>query len=512
MPTDPLASFLLQRLSALFPELSNLDRAFSGVLQDDSRRIMPGDLFLALNGTRHRGADFIPQAREKQAALVLLESDQDELYWLDNLPVVSLQQLRARLGQWLAEAHGLHDPALHLIGITGTNGKTSVSHYIARLLEQLQQKAAVIGTVGIGAPDQLQTATHTTPGLLQLHQALADLKQQGFDYQALEVSSHALDQQRTAGVPFDVAVYTNLSRDHLDYHGTMQAYARAKALLFTDYPIRRAVINIDDHYGQTLLQQLEAQQPGRCISVSLSDEQADLYCRSIRANSAGFALQLAGRFGDSDLQLPLLGRFNISNALSAAAVLLALDFAPDAVFRALEQIQPVPGRMQQVAAGGGGPQVVVDYAHTPDALDNALQAVRAHLNGELCCVFGCGGDRDVGKRPLMAEVASRQADRLLLTSDNPRSEDPELILQHVLAGVTTQAVQVEKDRAKAIEQAIAQAGDNDVVLIAGKGHETYQEVAGVRHHFDDVEVALAALERRAAMSGCSNLTEENRSL
>lgn len=506
MASDRFVALVQKKVEELFPKLAGLP-ALEGLLCIDSRQVSSGDTFVALNGTYHRGFDFIPQAIAKGAGLILLESDQDEIYEIDQVPVVALNHLRHRLGEWLGEAGELKDSTLHLIGITGTNGKTSVSHYLARMLEGLQQKAAVIGTVGIGALDNLQIATHTTPDLVQLHKVMSELKQQGFCYQAMEVSSHALDQQRTAGVPFEIGVFTNLSRDHLDYHGTMAAYGEAKSHLFTQYPIRYAVINADDEYRAELERHIARSQSRPTIyRYSLTDSKADLYCAGCSANSRGFALTLDGRWGRFDLQLPLLGRFNVANALASAVTLLALGFQAQDVMAQLEAVQPVAGRMQLVQLGfqqgteniemakPEKPQVVVDYAHTPDALENALLAVKEHIQGRLWCVFGCGGDRDAGKRPLMAEVASRLADEVVVTSDNPRSEDPAHILAQVEQGLLKPATLSQVDRAEAIRRAINSASPEDVILIAGKGHETYQEVKSVRHHFDDVEQALLALQ------------------
>ncbi|SEF56102.1 UDP-N-acetylmuramoylalanyl-D-glutamate--2,6-diaminopimelate ligase [Oceanospirillum linum] len=508
MTSDRFVACVLEEVKALFPQLSER-KSPEGVLCIDSRCISEGDVFVALNGTRHQGLDFIPEAKTLGASLVLLESDCDDFYLVDRLPVVALKHLRQRLGHWLAQAGELSDNGLHLIGITGTNGKTSVSHYLAGMLEGLQQKAAVIGTVGIGAPGALRTATHTTPDLVQLHKVMSELKQEGYTYQAMEVSSHALDQLRTAGVPFEVAVFTNLSRDHLDYHGTMAAYGAAKSHLFIRYPIHYAVINADDAYSTTLEQSInQSDHHPRVYRYSLNDSKADLYCVSCRAEPSGFALSLAGRWGAFTVQLPLLGRFNVANALAAATTLLALGFTAADVMTQLEDVRPVAGRMQLVlplqVQHAPQPQVVVDYAHTPDALENALLAVKEHIQGRLWCVFGCGGDRDAGKRPLMAEVASRLADEVVLTSDNPRTEDPVHILSQVKHGLLKPAIFSSTDRAVAIRKAVMSADPEDVILIAGKGHEAYQDIQGVRHHFDDVEQARLALDLRSSENTKAN--------
>ncbi|WP_051206415.1 UDP-N-acetylmuramoyl-L-alanyl-D-glutamate--2,6-diaminopimelate ligase [Oceanospirillum maris] len=528
IPTDNrFVPYLQQKLVVLFPELlpeffsdRSTTPALTGLLRIDSRQIERHDIFVALNGTQHKGRDFIPSAIEKGAGLVLLESDVDTLYWVESIPIVALKDLRHRLGAWLAAAGELNTGSPHLIGITGTNGKTSVSHYLAQLLEMLGEKAAVIGTVGIGALNDLKTATHTTPDLIQLHQVLATLKRQDFNYQVMEVSSHALDQKRTAGVPFEVGIFTNLSRDHLDYHGTMAAYGAAKSALFTQYPLSVALLNADDAYYPELKATIASNNTDvRLLSYSLDKTDADLYCETLLAHPQGFQLTLNGRWGSFDVSLPLLGDFNVANALAATAVLFALGFKPDQVVAQLRQIKPVAGRMQLVsineALSGDNckdsnvnrlPKVVVDYAHTPDALENALLAVGGHIQGCLWCVFGCGGDRDAGKRPLMAEVASRLSDNVIVTSDNPRSENPADIVFQVEAGLIKPATLVDVDRQRAIEQAILRADTDDVILIAGKGHETYQEIQGVRHYFDDVDVAQAALRLRGHQALVSQTT------
>ncbi|WP_051228119.1 UDP-N-acetylmuramoyl-L-alanyl-D-glutamate--2,6-diaminopimelate ligase [Oceanospirillum beijerinckii] len=513
MPDRYLRS-ICSALQALFPHFFCPDN-LSGQLRLDSRQVQSGDLFIALQGSQLDGRRFIPAAIEQGAALVLVESDQDlcsfepavgddGLVNNKQAVVVELTDLRRRLGQWLFEASNINDPRFTLIGVTGTNGKTSVSHYLAQLLESLHKQTAVIGTVGIGALDSLKTATHTTPDLISLHQTLDQLFQQGFYHQAMEVSSHALDQQRTAGVPFTAAAFTNLSRDHLDYHGSMQAYGEAKLKLFQQPGLPLAVVNLDDAFAEQIMLKHSAEQ---CLTYSLSNSAADLYCQQITATTEGFQLQLAGRWGEHQLDLPLLGQFNIANVLSALLTLLGLGFDLQALYQSVSQLKPVPGRMQLVTTAQAedrkvdqaqdsgllqAPKVVVDYAHTPDALDNALRAVREHLQGRLWCVFGCGGDRDRGKRPLMAQAAEKLADCVVVTSDNPRTEDPQQIIADTCRGLSNPAVLVEVDRQRAIQQTLLLANADDVVLLAGKGHEAYQEIDTERFDFDDVEQAKQA--------------------
>lgn len=490
---------LKQQFSEPFLQQLTLTEVLSPALRLDSRQVQAGDLFIALKGSQQDGRSFIPAAAARGALLALVEADDDVAYLQSysdqSIVVVELSALRTRLGAWLAESTGLHQStASQLIGVTGTNGKTSVTHYLAQLLEGLQKTCAVIGTVGIGSIHQLQSASHTTPDLISLHKLVSELQHSGFAYQAMEVSSHALDQQRVAGIPFSVAIFTNLSRDHLDYHGDMHHYGMAKLKLFQRPALALSVVNLDDAFSSTILQY---QQAAECVSYSLHNPSADLFCTAIQALPDGFGLQLAGRWGVHDLKLPLLGEFNIANVLAALAALLGLGVQPQVLLPIVSQLKPVAGRMQLLSHPGLA-KVVVDYAHTPDALANALQAVKAHLTGRLICLFGCGGDRDRGKRPLMAAVAEQYADQVWVSSDNPRSEAPEQILADIKQGFSDVALlradflHIEVDRAEAIQQAVLSANAEDVVLIAGKGHENYQEIQGVRHHFDDVEQAKAA--------------------
>lgn len=489
--SDAYLQQICRSLVDLFPDLI-LPQVLTGRVRLDSRQVEVGDLFIALQGSQLDGRRFIDSAIKQGAGLVLVESEKNAFSYRDasstEIPIVELADLRALLGSWLFTAGGINPDAFNLIGITGTNGKTSVSHYIAQLLTQLKQQTAVIGTVGIGALDDLHTATHTTPDIVSLHRTLADLYQQGFTYQAMEVSSHALDQQRTAGAPFRAAVFTNLSRDHLDYHGSMEAYGEAKLRLFTSDNLALSIVNLDDDFSNQILSSQTAQQ---CFTYSLSNPKADLYCHQVQAVSNGFQIELNGRWGKRILVLPLLGDFNIANILAALLTLLGLGFDFERLLKIAESICSVPGRMQLVSSIDT-PLVIVDYAHTPDALENALQAIQQHIKGKLWCVFGCGGDRDIGKRPLMAEVAERLSDNVVITSDNPRSEVPELIIEQVCQGLSNKQARVEVDRQQAILQTVLQAGAEDVVLVAGKGHETYQEISGVRYSFDDVEQARLA--------------------
>jgi UDP-N-acetylmuramoyl-L-alanyl-D-glutamate--2,6-diaminopimelate ligase len=352
----------------------------------------------------------------------------------------------------------------------------------------------VLGTLGNGLVGERTEAKNTTPDAVVLQRELADYLRRGARAAAMEVSSHGLDQGRTAGIKFDVAVFTNLTRDHLDYHRTMEAYAEAKYRLFTARGVGRAVINVDDDWGRRFADRLRGS-PVDVIGYGLAGGR--LRASGVSQSEAGLRFRVEGDWGAGEVAAPVLGAFNVSNLLAVLGTLLASGVALDEAIAAARRLRPVPGRLERLG-GGGLPVAVVDYAHTPDALEKALGSLRPVVSpgGRLLCVFGCGGDRDAGKRPIMGEAATRLADHVIVTSDNPRGEDPQAIIDQVLDGVLGGSVEAIADRQVAIFSAIHQARPGDVVLLAGKGHETYQEIAGVRHPFSDAEVALAALEAR----------------
>ncbi|HXR01432.1 MAG TPA: UDP-N-acetylmuramoyl-L-alanyl-D-glutamate--2,6-diaminopimelate ligase, partial [Pseudomonas sp.] len=362
---------------------------------------------------------------------------------------------------------------------------------IAQALDQLGQHCGLIGTLGTGFYGQLKSGIHTTPDPISVQATLYDLKKAGAKAIAMEVSSHGLDQGRVTALAFNVAVMTNLSRDHLDYHGTMQAYGAAKARLFAWNDLRCRVVNLDDDFGRQLAAE---QHPSRVITYSLEDSSAYLYCRDAHFDDDGVRATLVTPQGDHALRSGLLGRFNLSNVLAAVGALLGLDYPLDDILKVLPRLEGPVGRMQRLG-GGTRPLVVVDYAHTPDALEKVLAALRPHAKGQLSCLFGCGGDRDRGKRPLMAEVVQRLADKVLVTDDNPRSEDPARIFDDIRAGfVVPNSVEFVAGRGQAIARIIAQASAADVIVLAGKGHEDYQEIDGERHPFSDLKQAAKALD------------------
>ncbi|WP_374440129.1 UDP-N-acetylmuramoyl-L-alanyl-D-glutamate--2,6-diaminopimelate ligase [Pseudomonas panipatensis] len=471
-----------------------LPRAEQGVLIReltlDSRAVKAGDLFLAIPGARHDGRAHIADALARGAAAVAYEAEGAGAMPVTEVPLVPIKGLAGQLSAIAGRFYGEPSRGIDLIGVTGTNGKTSVSQLVAQALDLLGQRCGIVGTLGSGFHGALESGRHTTPDALALQGTLAHLKQSGARAVAMEVSSHGLEQGRVAALEFDVAVFTNLSRDHLDYHGTMEAYGAAKAKLFAWPGLSCRVINLDDSFGRQLAADA---QDSRLLSYSLEDPSAYLFCREARFSDAGVEAQLVTPHGEGLLRSSLLGRFNLSNLLAVVGALLGLDYPLGEILRVLPQLQGPVGRVQRLG-GGAKPLVVVDYAHTPDALEKVLLALRPHVHGQLLCLFGCGGDRDSGKRPLMAQVAERFADRVLVTDDNPRSEDSARIIDDIRAGFAKpEAVSFVSGRGEAIARLIASAAAADVVLLAGKGHEDYQEIAGVRHPFSDLQEAAKAL-------------------
>lgn len=456
----------------------------------DSRKVRPGDLFLAVPGTQQDGRVHISDAIARGAAAVAYEAEGAAAMTAHSAELVPLKGLAGQLSAIAGRFYGEPSRALHLIGITGTNGKTSVSQLLAQALDLLGERCGIVGTLGNGFYGALELGRHTTPDPIGVQATLADMKNAGARAVAMEVSSHGLHQGRVAALAFDVAVFTNLSRDHLDYHGSMQAYGAAKAELFAWDGLRCRVINLDDAFGRELA---AAEHDSRLISYSLIDSDAYLYCRDARFDEQGVRATLVTPRGEGSLRSSLLGRFNLSNLLAVVGTLLGMDYPLDEILKLLPQLQGPVGRMQRLG-GVKQPLVVVDYAHTPDALEKVLEALRPHAKGRLLCLFGCGGDRDSGKRPLMAAVVERLADGVLVTDDNPRTETPEQIFRDIRAGFAKpEAVQFVHGRGQAIAQLIAAAAADDVLVLAGKGHEDYQEINGERQPFSDLLEAAKAL-------------------
>ena len=456
----------------------------------------PGDLFVALAGRSTHGLQHLQQARQRGAVAILFEPPLPAS--IAPAPdLLELPGLRQRLGELARRRYADVSTRLQLIGVTGTNGKTSTVQLLAQAIGRLTAaRCGHIGTLGAGIGDWECEGERTTPDVLSVHRLLAQMVGRGATHVAMEVSSHALDQGRVDGLQFAVALFTNLTRDHLDYHGSMQAYGEAKARLFLERRTAAAVINIDDRFGAELATRIST--PTRLLRVSALQAEADVLAQNVSFHADGLSFELRCAGQQRNVASPLLGRFNIDNLLAVAATLYAMNTELDHIADVLAQLQPVRGRMQRVSASSQ-PLVVVDYAHPPDALEQALRSLRGHTQGQLICVFGCGGERDRGKRPLMAAVAEQLADRIWVTDDNPRSENAEQIVADILAGFRQpEQIRRQRQRGQAIAEAIGSAAANDTVLIAGKGHERYQEENGQRRPFDDAEVACAALQEWAA--------------
>jgi UDP-N-acetylmuramoyl-L-alanyl-D-glutamate--2,6-diaminopimelate ligase len=482
----------------------------------DSRQVQEGDLFFALDGQQVHAKTFIDDAIAHGASVVLWESaaPRQELRGAQQVPVFGVPDLKNMLGRIAERFYGEPTQSQFMIGVTGTNGKTSVTQFIAQALQE-DAPCGVVGTLGNGVFGELEKGGFTTPDAVTLHTLLDDLRHEEVRHVVMEVSSHGLEQGRAGGVAFDVAVFTNLSHEHLDYHGNMENYGRAKRRLFESKGLKYAVINIDDDYGRQLLTSM----PGAVGTVSYGfgdgkgggDVLPSLLGSNLQLDHNGLRMRVESDWGNGDLQVPLLGAFNASNLLAALGALLASGVAFDDALQRLSRVQPVPGRMQGYGGGENKqPLVVVDYAHTPDALEQVLKALRAHafagpgaVNApKLWCLFGCGGDRDRSKRPLMAAVAEQLADKVIVTDDNPRSENAQVIVADILQGFKrVDDVQVIADRASAIESVVLSAAEGDVVLVAGKGHEEVQIVADEQLPFSDaheVERALALRKRGGA--------------
>ena len=463
----------------------------------DSRRVEAGDAFVALDGAHAHGITFAPAASVRGAAAILADTAgaATPRPVHASTPTLWIDGLREKLGAIAARFFGEPSRDLAVVGVTGTNGKTSTVQLIAQALQRAGRTSATIGTLGAGLIGALRAGERTTPDAIEVQGLFAQFRDEGATHVAMEVSSHALDQGRVNAVEFDVAVFTNLTRDHLDYHGTMEAYGAAKARLFAWPRLRAAIVNVDDAFGRELA--ASARDDIRLLRYGIDNAAADIVARDVRAGASGLSFRLVTPWGEGDVATSLLGRFNVSNLLAVAASLGALGFDFAVIADALAQLEPVAGRMSRLGGIDAQPLVVVDYAHTPDALEQALTTLRAHCAGALVCVFGCGGERDAGKRPQMGAIAEALADRIVVTDDNPRGEDGDVIVAQILAGFAhPERARVERDRGAAIAFSVAQAHADDVVLIAGKGHEPYQEVAGVRRPFDDIEVARAVLEAR----------------
>jgi UDP-N-acetylmuramoyl-L-alanyl-D-glutamate--2,6-diaminopimelate ligase len=497
----------LTRLPDANAAVSWLRDGVSGTLRTDSRAVHAGDAFLAWPGRANDGRRFVPAALAAGAARCLLDDEGLVETPPDDVRVAAMPRLKAAAGSIADQWFGAPSAAIPVIAVTGTNGKTSVAWWTAQALSALGQRCGVIGTLGVGEPPRADQDVHalqatglTTPDAVMLQATLRRFVDDGIRACAMEASSIGIDEHRLDGTRVALALFTNLTRDHLDYHGTMEQYWAAKRRLF-DWPgLRAAVVNIDDEAGAALADELARDGHLDLWTTSIR-RAARLSAQGLRYADGGITFELAERGSTASVRTGLIGDYNASNLLAVIGALRALEVPLGDAAATAAHLSPVPGRMQRVQLDAGVPLVVVDYAHTPDALEKALRALRPlarSRGGRLWCVFGCGGNRDATKRPLMGAIAHQHADEVVLTSDNPRDESPGLILAQIMAGIHDgQRAAVIEDRRAAVDDAVARAAATDVILLAGKGHETTQEVAGVKKPFDDVEVAAASLRLRA---------------
>lgn len=475
------------------PPHPSLQREVKGICTN-SHACQQGDLFIGMPGTRVDGGQFWTSALEAGAVAAIITPEAAAHFPpTPDVCVIIAEDMISVSAQLATAFYNYPTQQLKMIGVTGTNGKTTTTHLIEFFLTQSQYPTALLGTLYTRWQGFQQTATHTTPFAVQLQEQLAQAVDAGNHYCVMEVSSHALAQGRVKGCQFEVAVFSNLTQDHLDYHRDMEDYFSAKSLLFSpDYLAKRAIINLDDAYGQRLIQGLDK---GQVWSYSVSDPSADFYTSDLTYQATGVGGTLHTPQGTIPFTSPLVGQFNLSNLLAAVATVVHLGLDLNQVINQLPQFMGVPGRMERVQISDQQEiSVIVDYAHTPDSLENLLKAARPFIPGQMICVFGCGGDRDRTKRPLMGQISAKLADVSVVTSDNPRTEDPQQILEDILAGIPEGVnPMVISDRALAIHQAIQQAQPGDGVLIAGKGHEDYQILGTEKIHFDDREQAKKAL-------------------
>ena len=502
--TDPTNGVLLGTLLTELADCSSCVQILIHGISMDSRKTKPGDLFLACHGAKTSGVHYLREAINAGAVAIAAEADAGLQRFINDVPVVAVKDLSANAGIIAARFHDHPSAKMQVIGVTGTNGKTSTACFIAQAIGGIENhKAGLIGTMGYGIWPQLKPGANTTPDPVTIQATLADFFRRGIDAVIMEVTSIGLEQGRVHGVDFQIGIYTNLTVDHLDYHGNMHAYAESKKQLFTCHGLRHAIINVDDEFGRKLAGALPSSV--NCIGYGLVERFAtmagtkrkSLVQAVVEENTKGLALTIRSPWGEGQLQVAIGGRYNAYNLLASLAALCLLEVPLQLALDRLAVLSPVPGRLEHFG-GAALPDVYVDYAHTPDALNNVLSYLRGQCPGRLICVFGCGGNRDRTKRPQMGAIAASQASMVILTNDNPRHEDPQTIIDDILSGISNRSgVCVELDRGLAIAHAIRSAQAGDMILVAGKGHETYQEVAGQRYPFSDRQLIRRLLGNEA---------------
>ncbi|GMR20752.1 MAG: UDP-N-acetylmuramoyl-L-alanyl-D-glutamate--2,6-diaminopimelate ligase [Gammaproteobacteria bacterium] len=492
------------KLTSLLQGIAKIEESQDRELVDlflDSRAIIPGALFIAVTGVTDDGHEYIAAAVDRGAIAVLCEKEPNTISQESVVTVVVIEDLKNRLGLIADRFFGSPSSRLKVIGVTGTNGKTTCTQLLAQALnmsshDNSQKHCAVIGTLGNGFINDLEPTLNTTPDSITVHRLLAQFADAGAEYVCIEVSSHALHQGRVDGVCFSTAVFTNLSRDHLDYHGDMMAYMVSKSQLFYMPGLRSAVINVDDEYGSKLYKELKARNEPQLLLLGYAAEQGDIKTNVISTSEKGLLLSVNMDSKQIEIECPLFGKFNAMNIAVVLAVLHIEGYRPEEMPAIISQLHPVLGRMECFRASNTQPMVIVDYAHTPDALYQALESVREHCTGELWCVFGCGGDRDKGKRHEMGAIADQYADRVVVTNDNPRTEDPDTIINSIVAAMKHKPV-IEKQRRTAIQYAVTHARPDDAVLVAGKGHENYQIIGTEKILYSDRQTVLDLLREAA---------------
>lgn len=479
------------------------DMSIYGLAQD-SRRVAKGDMFLAYAGEQSHGLLHVMQAIKNGAVIVLWDGEAENRENILNeassqVPCFQCRDLKMKMGNIADRFYGEPSSKLDVIGVTGTDGKTSVSHFIAQCLDEPSARCGVMGTLGNGFMGDLKSSGLTTSPVIDIHKNLSDLLDRGAKHVVMEVSSHGLDQGRVNAVAFDVAVFTNISQDHLDYHGTFEEYALAKKKLFSMPGLRAAVINLDDDYGLNLARECNQKLSVWGYSLNPENPALDDCCgyyvcaQKVTLTDTGYRVKVKTPKGSGIINIALHGKYNVSNVLATLAVLLICNVDFDEAVRRLQNLHPVTGRMEVVRVEGK-PTVIIDYAHTPNALSMVCQSVAEHCRGKLWCVFGCGGDRDKVKRPLMARAAEQFCDKIVVTSDNPRHEEPEKIIEDITKGFASMKnVEIIIDRRTAIQKAITQASGDDIVLLAGKGHEGSQIIGNAHIALSDIQVARKCL-------------------
>ncbi len=503
MVNNPTLKQLLKQISSAQVEAGQ-GQTLVGPLRLDSREIQKGDTFIAVEGYNNDGRIYIPVAIKQGASLILAEANNSDEFRqlfaeIAEDKIIWIKDLRDQVSLIAANYYGHPSQELTNIAVTGTNGKTSVSYMIAKTLQKLSFECYLMGTLGVGCCGNLRESSNTTADAITLQAILREALDSGAQFSSMEISSHGIDQKRAQAIKLNTAIFTNLTRDHLDYHGSMENYGEAKRQLFLQPELKNAVLNMDDRFGRNLASDEEITATKWLVTTKLPTSGSNLnhwiWAEDVNYSLRGIHANVYTPWGSGKLDSPLIGQFNLSNLLVVIAALGSIlkDLSP--ILAAIKQVSAAAGRMHTLGTDKT-PMAVVDYAHTPDALDKALTAIREHCVGLIWCVFGCGGDRDTGKRPLMAQVAEKLANRVIVTLDNPRTEDPEQIRQDIFAGFKRpQNVKYVESRDQAIQSAIEEAQPNDVILVAGKGHEDYQIIGKEKQFHSDREVCEKALAR-----------------